>query len=119
MLLLIDQIDYGVDEIPADLIGQILNMGEILEVRGVAFKSLSSDLQIKNELTITELKQNSKIKNNLYVFWLIFSKTSGNSNYSLTELCQDINRASNKIKFMKFIEDHCNNIFKQNNVAGN
>jgi hypothetical protein len=44
MLLLIDQIDYSVDEIPADLIGQILNIGEILEVRGVAFKSLSSDL---------------------------------------------------------------------------
>jgi hypothetical protein len=68
---------------------------------------------------MTELKQNSSIKNNLYVFWLIFSKTSDNSNYSLAELCKDINRASNKIKFMKFIEDHCNNIFKQNNVAGN
>ena len=119
MLLLIDQIDYSVNEISSDLIGQIRNIGEIIEVRGVAFKSLSSDLQIKNELTIDQLKQNSNIKNNLYVFWLIFNKTSDNSNYSLDDLCKDINRASNKIKFMKLIEDHCNNIFKENNVADN
>ena len=44
MLLLIDQIDYSVSEISPDLICQIRNIGEIIEVRGVAFKSLSSDL---------------------------------------------------------------------------
>ena len=85
MLMLMDCIGYPSEEIPDELIDQIKNVGEIQEVRAVAYKSLSinhstftaftgaKELNQNGQLiSISDLNSNPSISNNLFIFWLVY-----------------------------------------------
>jgi len=83
MLALIDCIGYPSETLPNELIDEIKNVGELQEVRAVAYKSLSvshstfSDASSLPEaiLRLSDLQSKPSVSNNLFAFWLVYQKT--------------------------------------------
>ena len=59
------------------------------------------------------------MSNNLFVLWLIHTQTQIKDKYTLRDLTQDIQKVSNKMRFMNFIEDFCSSAFKKNRISEN
>lgn len=59
------------------------------------------------------------MSNNLFVLWLIHTQTQTKEPYTLRDLTQDLQKVSNKMRFMNFIEDFCSRAFKENRIAEN
>jgi hypothetical protein len=88
MLILTDCIALE-EPLPEGLLDFVQKMSEVYELRGVAYK----DLQLTPEVVLPKMG-----KNNLYMFWLIYTRgkkaVDETSPYLRTE-------------FFRFIEDHC------------
>jgi hypothetical protein len=88
MLILTDCIALE-EPLPEGLLDFVQKMSEVYELRGVAYK----DLQLTPEVVLPKMG-----KNNLYMFWLIYTRgkkaIDETSPYLRTE-------------FFRFIEDHC------------
>lgn len=110
MLMLIDCIGYPQEEIPQDLLTLIKNLGDIIEIKSVAYKSLKN-LQVTNNFYSRTLRNDQNVSNNLYVFWLAYYNRKSNRSYSLNDLLQDIDHVSNKIQFLQFIDSFCLDLF--------
>ena len=85
MLIMCDFIGSSNELIPATLVSHIQQIGEIQEVRAVANKSISvnhtsvvSEVQNKQSIPASDLLTNPNIENNLFIYWLIHTKTKNN-----------------------------------------
>lgn len=94
MLILTDCIALE-EPLPEGLLDFIQKMSEVYELRGVAYK----DLQLTPEVVLPNMG-----KNNLYMFWLIYTRgkkaVDETSPYLRTE-------------FFRFIEDHCTELMEK------
>ena len=118
MLMLIDCIGYPQDKIPADLLTLIKNLGDIIDIKSVAYKSLKN-LQVTSDFDQRKLGNDLNVSNNLYVFWLAYYNKKSNNSYNLKDLLQDIDHVSNKIQFLQFVDSFCLNLFQQNKIDNN
>lgn len=124
MLVLIDCI--GSPSIPRALINQIKYVGEIQEVKAVAYKSLSvlqnhGGTESSACLQVQDL-QHSAYSNNLFILWLIHDKTTQpnrTESYNLESLTQDSRRVSSQIRFLQYIDEYCLNLFQRNKLNEN
>ena len=104
-------------------------VGEIQEAKAVAYKSLSA---VHNQakanppsdcLTMHDLQHNSTYSNNLFVLWLIHDQTMMQTNkkerYTLHNLTQDIHSVPKQIRFLRYVQEHCANLFQQNEIGDN
>ena len=94
MLILTDCIALE-EPLPEGLLDFVQKMSEVYELRGVAYK----DLQLTPEVVLPKMG-----KNNLYMFWLIYTRgkkaVDETSPYLRTE-------------FFRFIEDHCTELMEK------
>jgi len=94
MLILTDCIALE-EPLPEGLLDFVQKMSEVYELRGVAYK----DLQLTPEVVLPKMGQN-----NLYRFWLIYTRgkkaVDGTSPFLRTE-------------FFRFIEDHCTDLMEK------
>jgi hypothetical protein len=94
MLILTDCIALE-EPLPEGLLDFVQKMSEVYELRGVAYK----DLQLTPEVVLPKMG-----KNNLYMFWLIYTRgkkaIDETSPYLRTE-------------FFRFIEDHCTELMEK------
>jgi len=94
MLILTDCIALE-EPLPEGLLDFVQKMSEVYELRGVAYK----DLQLTPEVVLPNMG-----KNNLYMFWLIYTRgkkaVDETSPYLRTE-------------FFRFIEDHCTELMEK------
>ena len=94
MLILTDCIALE-EPLPDGLLDFVQKMSEVYELRGVAYK----DLQLSPEVVLPKMGQN-----NLYRFWLIYTR----GNKALDETSPFL-----RTEFFRFIEDHCTELMEK------
>lgn len=94
-------------------------------MRALAYKSLSVNHStfsvIGNasaEVSLTELRSNPSISNNLFVYWLIYTR-SQNQDYALTALSKDLQKLTMKAHFLEFIQSYCDRQLEQKRLREN
>jgi hypothetical protein len=127
MLALIDCIGYPSQEPPKELMEEISCVGELIEVRAVAYKSLSvSHATFKTDasnspeavLRLSDLQSKPSVSNNLFAFWLVFQQTQTRK-YSLQELSEDLGKMTLKAAFLQFIARYCEQLAEAKGLRAN
>ena len=94
MLILTDCIALE-EPLPEGLLDFVQKMSEVYEVRGVAYK----DLQLTPEVVLPKMGIN-----NLYRFWLIYTRG---------KMAVDETSPYLRTEFFRFIEDHCTELMEK------
>lgn len=104
MLLLIDIVGFKAEVLPKELLDMVRHSGSIQEIKGVAYKALhdlengKDKIYVRGEPTgkLDLHSADSPLRNNLFVVWLISQGSK--------DLARDLERTSQKIKFLEFID---------------
>jgi hypothetical protein len=99
MMLLIDLVGYKADSLAPELVDMVKHSGSIQEIQGVAYKGLydiGSGQVAGSDGKLDLFSSESPLRNNPFVVWLVSEGSK--------DLARDLERTSNKIKFLQFIE---------------